>query len=31
MTDIIQVTDEGILTLTENEIFQAITEKWLEV
>lgn len=31
MTDIITVTDSGILTLTENEIFQAITEKWLEV
>jgi len=31
MTDIIQVTDEGILTLSENEIFSAINEKWLEI
>lgn len=31
MTDIIQFTDSGIVTMTENEIYQAIVDKYLEI
>lgn len=31
MTQIVTVSDSGLVTLTENEIYQAIVDKWLEV